>query len=59
MINALQSSALIELKDTEHLGVTDHRKSQPQQYPGREKQSAKELSQPFQDSVSRHYPAFP
>jgi hypothetical protein len=41
MANALQSSGLIELNDTEHLGVTDHGKSQPQQYPGREKQSAK------------------
>jgi hypothetical protein len=32
-------SSLIELKDTEHLGVTDRGKSEPQQYPGREKQS--------------------
>jgi hypothetical protein len=41
MANALQSSGLIELNDTEQLGVTDHGKSQPQQYAGREKHSAK------------------
>jgi hypothetical protein len=28
MANALQSSGLIELNDTEQLGVADHRKSQ-------------------------------
>ena len=32
---------LIELKDAEHLGVTDHGKSQSQHDPDREKQSAK------------------
>jgi hypothetical protein len=42
MANALQSPGLIELNDTEHLGVTDRGKSQPQQYAGREKQSAKD-----------------
>src|ERR1700726_3296985 len=41
MANALQSSGLIELNDTEHFGVTDRGESQPQQYPGREKRSAK------------------
>jgi hypothetical protein len=41
MANALQSSGLIEPNDTKHLGVTDNGKSQPQQYRGREKQSAK------------------
>ena len=35
------SSSLIKLNDTEHLGVTDQGKSQPQQYPGHEKKSAK------------------
>jgi hypothetical protein len=40
MANALQFPGLIGLNDTEHLGVTDHGKSQPQQYAGREKQSA-------------------
>jgi hypothetical protein len=39
--SALQPSGLLELNDTEHLGVTDHSESQPQQYTGREKQSAK------------------
>jgi hypothetical protein len=42
MASASQFSSLIELNDTEHLGVTDHGKSQPQQYAGREKQSAKD-----------------
>ena len=41
MASTLPSSNLIELYDTEHLGVTGHGKSQPQQYPGRENQSAK------------------
>jgi hypothetical protein len=36
MANALQSSGLIELNDTEQLGVADHRKSQPEQYQDRE-----------------------
>jgi hypothetical protein len=40
MASALQFSGLIELNDTE-LCVTDHGKGQPQQYAGREKQSAK------------------
>jgi hypothetical protein len=41
MADALPGSALIELHDTEHLGLTDHCKSQPQKEAGREKQSAK------------------
>jgi hypothetical protein len=41
MSNALQSSGLIEPNDTEHLSVTNNGKNRPQQYRGREKQSAK------------------
>jgi hypothetical protein len=40
--NALQLG-LVGLSDTEHLGVTGDGESQPQQYPVREKQSAKGL----------------
>jgi hypothetical protein len=36
MASTVQSSGLIELNDTEQLGVADHRKSQPQQYQDRE-----------------------
>jgi Mn-dependent DtxR family transcriptional regulator len=42
MANALQSSGLVELNDTEQLGVTDHGKRQAQQYADREKQLAKD-----------------
>jgi hypothetical protein len=41
MASTLQSSGLIELNETEHLGVTDNGKGEHQNYTGREKQSAK------------------
>lgn len=41
MADALPSAGLIKLQKTEHLGVTDQGKTQPQQKSGREKQSAK------------------
>jgi hypothetical protein len=41
MADALPSAGLIKLHETEHLGITDQGKSQPEQESGREKQSAK------------------
>jgi hypothetical protein len=41
MAKLLPTSGLIELKEAEHLGVTDHGKSQSQYDPGCEKQSVK------------------
>jgi hypothetical protein len=57
--NTLQSSGLIELNDTEYLGVTDHRKGQPQQYQGRKNAIGEELSKWLQGWLSRSYLAFP
>jgi hypothetical protein len=48
MADALPSAGLIKLQETEHLGVTDQGKTQPQQKSGREKQSAKDSPNCFE-----------
>jgi len=61
MTSALKCSGLVELNDTEHLGITYYGERQPQRYPGREKQSAKDYYKAAreQDRCIRQRPVEP
>jgi hypothetical protein len=59
MADALPSAGLVKLHETEHLGVADQGKSQPQQVSGRDEQSGEKLSQLLRGLASRYCPGFP